>query len=120
MSMAINTTNSALLYKAIGNVQPPNSNVQTTRLSSGNRINVASDDASSLSPSVRATFSPEAMALQHTTTQGADSLLDAVNPSAKAVIDLGTPPTEIKDLQILKTPMLNQADASQAVIQLLK
>ncbi len=99
MSMAINTTNSTLLYKAIGNVQPSNSNVQTTRLSSGNRINAASDDASSLSPSdkpspsVTLKLSPEAMALQH---------------------------TEIKDLQILKTPMFDQADASQAVMQLLR
>ncbi|MFZ2405590.1 MAG: hypothetical protein WAW41_10665 [Methylobacter sp.] len=114
MSMAINTTNSTLLYKAIGNVQPSNSNVQTTRLSSGNRIGVASDDTPS--PSVTVKLSPEAMALQQTTTVLSPS---AVISESDYASDSARSGLQVRNT--LSTVMLDQENqGAKIVMQLLK
>jgi len=118
MLNVIKNASSTLPYNTISKIQT------SQHLSSGNRINVASDDASSLSPSVRVTFSPEAMALQSTTTQGTNSSL-AVG-SASAVISESDYASDSarSGLQIrntLSTVMLDQENqGAQAVMQLLR
>jgi hypothetical protein len=81
MSLIINHANSILPYNTI-------SKVQTSQHSyaSSNRIGVASDDALSLSPSVTAKFSREAMALQSRTTQGTHSTSDVDSAPQAGII----------------------------------